>query len=191
MERDCSALAALLAATALLGGGEDFPLLDDEEQPVDFDVALELIQVACPRVDKSNVHRILGLLFAASGSEIFEDPDHMERFVGAIVYGDPYRFEEDQETPLLVEITWALYQVDALLEESVDDLLSEEVGARIAELVEDSPLDVALLQAVDPDFTGSADEFYALLLDSRLAALEEDLKLCGLAHLFEENTPSL
>jgi len=96
---------------------------------------------------------------------------------GAIVYGDPYRFDGDD--PLLVELVWAIFQVDLMVEESADELLESEVGDRIVEITENNPEDEEVLAEIDPDFTGSVSDFYERLLRFRKAALRGDLRKCG------------
>lgn len=181
LTRDVSATAALVAASGLVFTPfeETNPLFDDDGEILDFDAVDALVTSKVPDLDRDNLHRLYGLVTAAAGDEFFNDPDHFERMVGAIVYGDPYRFEEDMEAPSLVEMTWAIFQVDLMVEEDADSLLSDAVADRLAEIAAENPADAETLAEIDPDFSGSVEDFYLQLLGFRKIALEKDLRKCG------------
>ena len=177
---DTSALAAFVAASLLYASpfDTDSPFFDEEGEILDYDSFIEVLKSKAPDIDEDNPHRIYGLLMASTGDMFFTDADKFEKLSGAIVYGDPYRF--DDEDPLLVELVWAIYQVDAMVEGDADDMLSAEVGDRIVEITEENPADEEVLAEIDSDFTGSVDAFYERLLRFRVADLKGDLKKCGM-----------
>lgn len=183
LSKDTSALASLVAMTGVLQDSFDAanPMFDEEGDILEFDALFEMLKVRSPDFDRDNLHRVFGLFMAATGSEFFSDPVHFERLVGAIVYGDPYLYEEDKKDPELVEMTWALFQVDRLLEEDASSLLEVPVLQWITQVAERNPDDEDLVTRVDPDFEGNlaVGEAYALLLNYRRIALAEDLKKCG------------
>lgn len=175
---DCSASAAFFAASLLCSNSfeNENPLFEDGEL-LDFD-ALEAIVVSkAPDIDDDNLHRIYGLVSAVTGDAFFTHPDHFIRLCGAIVYGDPYYF--DEEEPTLVQMVWAMFQVDMFLDESAEDLIHQSVADRIVEITEANPVDQETLQEIEPDFVGGIEEFYDELLRMRKAALRADLKKCG------------
>ena len=189
LRKDSSAIACLVAASSLLRRPFDrdedgSPFLEEEGEIVSFEALQTILESVVPDVDVDNVHRIYSLLVAATGGEFFEDPDLFVRITGGIVYGDPYHFEEDQNDPLLVEMTWAIYQVDLLQEEAAEEMLSERVAERIVEITEENPADLEILNEIEPDFAGGVEEFYEHLLRFRTAELRKDLRACGATEEF-------
>lgn len=184
---DTSAMAAFVAASLLCASAfePESPFFDEDGELLDYDSFLEILKAAAPDIDDDNPHRIYGLLMASTGDLFFTDADKFEKLSGAIVYGDPYRFDDDD--PLLVELVWAIFQVDLMVEGDADSLLEKEVGDRIVEITEDNPEDAEMLAEIDPDFTGSVSDFYAQLLRFRKADLRGDLGKCGVpAEIMEE-----
>lgn len=179
LSTDTSAVAAFTAVSLLCTSSFDpeNPFFEDGDL-IDFDSFETIVRHNVgDTIDPDNIHRAYGLLTAVSNDLFFEDPDHFISLVGAIVYGDPYRF--DDEDPLLTEMVWALFQVDMMLEESAEELLNPRVGKRIIEISEDNPADLEKLREIEPTFMGNIEEFYDELLRFRKIDLQADLSTCG------------
>lgn len=179
---DSSAIACYVASCAVLGKDEDggSPLFDDEdEQPEDPVAVHEMLRSAVPDYDPDNLQKIQGLVHAVAGDEFWSDPDHFTRMSAAILHGDPYYYEDEAEEPTLIELMWAIYQVDLLMEEDADELLEEPVLKFLTRLAEEQPIDLESL-ALEEDFTGPIEEYYQTLLRFRRIDLGRELVELGM-----------
>jgi len=178
---DTSALASLIAAGLLCSNSFDLsePVFTHDDDVMTFDEVSILVKDKEPDVDEDNLHRLYGLIVASVEDLFFHHPDHFVNLSGAIVYGDPYYFED--EDPTLAELVWAIFQVDAMLEESADELIGPSVTAKILDLTDENPVDVESLNEINPEFAGDIDAFYASLITARTVVLVNDLRKCGLS----------
>ncbi len=176
-DADSSALACLIAVTCFVGDD----ILDEDGQPYTADELQEMLHPDNVILADGNLDKICGLLFTASGDEALVLPAIFQRVVAAVIEGDPFAFEDDNDTPTIPEVFWTLYQLELLLEEPLLDDLSAKVQRYIAKLAEEEAEDIAALQSqldsVGDDLSGLegyADKclkFHKLHLATQLKAL--------------------
>jgi hypothetical protein len=179
-DHDSSAIACLVAAGALVGDD----LFDEEDgQPYSEGELSWLFEHTGFKPLPSALAKITGLLFARSGDEFTDSPEHFERLTSAIVEGDMFAYQDDKEDPTVPDLYWALYQVGLTIEE--DDML-DEIGPRvekyIRKLIEEEVEDVEGLAAEvaeegsDPS---ALDPYITRVLVFRRAMMAADLRRLG------------
>lgn len=182
---DASAFACLVAAMALLqpeDGDEPNPLFDDEDdgQPLDPGALRILLEDAVPGHDGDCRGKVTGLLMAVSGDDFFEDPVHFERMVSAIIHGDPFRYEDDDDYPSAAEMVWAVYQVGLMIDEPLDELFQDRVKRFMSDVFDEEAEDKeALLEGLDPEFEDPEEEYYERFVTLRRALLAKELLALG------------
>ncbi len=179
-DHDSSALACLVSAAALLGDD----LFDEEDgQPWSEQELGWLFEHTGFKPLPASLSKITGLLFARSGDEFTDSPEHFERLTSAIVEGDMFAYQDDKEDPTVPDLYWALYQVGLTIEE--DDMLDElspRVEKYIQRLIEDEVEDVEGLAAEvaeegsDPD---AIEPYVTRILVFRRAMMAADLRRLG------------
>lgn len=172
------ALSALAAVAALIG--ED--ILDEQGQPCLEDELHEMLRAEGVQAADDTITRICGLLYAISGDEFLEDVDHFRRMIGAVVEGDLFAYEDDEEPPSVADVFWGLYQIGLTVEDDLTGDLSPRVERYLKELAEEEAEDVEGLydlismEGSDPeDLKPYADE----ILTFRRAKLASELKRLG------------
>lgn len=140
---DTQALSALAAAASLIGDD----ILDEQGQPCLEEELTEMLKAEGTNPADVTITRICGLLYAVSGDEFLEDPDHFQRMVGAVVEGDLFSYE-DEEPPSIPDVFWALYQIGLTVEDDLVSELGPRVQRYLEKLAEDEAEDVAGLQDV-------------------------------------------
>lgn len=179
-EQDSSAVACLVAAAALIGDD----IFDEEDgQPFSEGELALLFEHTNFTPLPSCLAKITGLLFARSGDEFLEDPDHFESLVSAIVEGDILAYAEDLDDPTVPDLYWAIYQVGLTVGE---DELIEEIGPRVQKyierLIEDEVEDVeGLARAVEEEGLDPAElePYLQKVLVFRRTMMAEDLRKLG------------
>lgn len=137
------ALLALLSTSAFIGDD----ILDDEDgQPMLEEELREMLDAEHVRVAPENVTKVCGLLHAISGDEFLEDVIHFLRITGAIVEGDIYAYEDDQEEPTLADIFWTFYQINLVAEDNLIDELGGRVQRYLTSLAEEEAEDKEALE---------------------------------------------
>jgi hypothetical protein len=179
-EQDSSALACLVAASALIGDD----VFDEEDgQPFSVKELALLFEHTGFRPLLSCLAKITGLLFARSGDEFLEDPDHFESLVAAIVEGDPLAYLDDIEDPTVPDLYWAIYQVGLTIdEEEIIDDIGPRVRRYMERLVEEEVEDVeSLAQAVEEEGLDveELEPYLKKVLVFRRTMMAEDLRKLG------------
>lgn len=176
---DLEAFTLLVAALSVVG---EEVIAEDDEQPMDA-AALRLV-LAAENINAPEevIQKVCGLTFAISGEEFLEDPDHFERFSSAIVFGDPFAVEEEEEEFDSGDAWWALYMAGLLIEDNFIPDLGEGVKHLLERLssfdIEDvEEKDFAFLNgdADDDDTPGPVEK----LLNVRLGKLARELAQLG------------
>lgn len=139
---ESDALSCVIAASVFLQDD----LLDDEEQPYTEEEMDQMLDAASAPTYSDNLGRIAGLLNAVAGDEFLESPAHFLRMVAAIVEGDIYAYEDDNDEPSIPDVYWALYLVGLATEDDIVDELSGKVKAFVMRLAEEEAEDVEALQ---------------------------------------------
>jgi hypothetical protein len=132
---ETDALSALLAMSCFLQDD----VLDEDGQPyLEYELR-EMLDAAHVRASPENITRVCGLLHAIAGDEFLDTVVHFLRMLAAIVEGDAFAYEDDQNEPSLADMYWGLYLAGLLAE---DDLLAE-IGPRVERYIQRTAEDEA------------------------------------------------
>ena len=178
---ETQALACLVAASCLIG---DDIFDEEDEQPFSSQELEWLFEHSRFMPHRECLNRITGLMFARSGDEFFEDPDHFLKLTSAIVEGDPLAYEEDEEDPTLADLYWAVYQVGLTIEDEEEDWdqFSPRV-MRVFERISEEQADDLEGLAQEIEETGGDPEDLKPYMDHvlvfRRAGLAKDLRDLG------------
>jgi len=179
-EQDSSAIACLIAATALIGD----ELFDEEDgQPFSQQELALIFEHTGFQPLESCLAKITGLLFARSGDEFLEDPDHFESLVAAIVEGDILAYADDIDDPTVPDLYWAIYQVGLTIdEEEIIDDIGPRVRRYMERLVEEEVEDVeGLAREVEEEGLDveELEPYLQKVLVFRRTMMAEDLRKLG------------
>lgn len=157
-EPDTPAFAWLVAAASLLG---EQALFDEDDQPEDaLILARELREEVGTAPPEMGVHRLMGLLYAASGDEYYTRLRDFQRMTDAITDGDAFASDDGEID--LEDVFWALYQLELTVESSF--LPVEELAPQILTWIEklvDSQAQEEDLPIEDLD---DAEDFFSTVL---------------------------
>lgn len=143
--QDVNALTCLLCLSLMVGDD----IFDEDGQPADEETIREYLGSDSANVLDENITKAVGLLHAISGPEFVEDRTHFKRFVSAIIEGDPFHFDREEDEPTIPEVYWALYQVNFITEDDIIQELGPAVQDYISKLADDEAEDnQALAQAI-------------------------------------------
>lgn len=174
---DCSAFAAVVAAVCLFGDD----ILDDDNQPLDEGELRLMAEDLNLVIPDETCSRICGLLNSVAGDEFTTHPTHFERMVGAIIHGDPFVYEDDNDMPTLTDALWALFQAGLMTED--DDPMTElgpRVKAFLQRIADEEAEDIEEVSAAFEDEADGGESYEFLELRLRMSILASELRALGL-----------
>jgi len=170
-EPDSHALTLVIAANLILDG----ELLDEDEDVQDEGSLRLLLEAQDVEITEENLVKVTGFLMALVSESFTTRPSDTIRLSSAITEGDPFLFEENPEDTEVMDILWALHQVDLLYEDDLVEELSESVLKMMHQLADGFAFDLEDYVASSDD-EDTPDSPLLFMLDLRRRELADQLR---------------